>query len=152
MAAKIPSVVRLAWQDPMRQALYPLWESRVEPMSDNETDITKNPILPKYSKVFEENDYLVLQINSDAALALSTTDSAAKIRVPVTMFNKRTGQPFESHIMGTVNSQYHFTFTDATTVAGVYYTWGIFQLPLGLRMKLGTANAFNSKVLISPYT
>jgi hypothetical protein len=150
MASKIPGTIRLAWTDPAKQAVYPLWESRTEPMSDNETDITKNPIIDKYSKIFEENDYLILQFAEDTATATTASNMGAKCRVPVTMFNKRTLQKFVTHI--TYGGPYSFTFTDATGVAKVYFNWGLFQVPLGMRMKLGWDNAYNSKVLISPYS
>jgi hypothetical protein len=150
MAAKIPGTVRLCWSDPLAQTIVPLWESRTEPMSDNLTDITKLPIMEKYSTLFREGDYLLLQIAEDTAAALSAVTTATNFRVPVTMRNIRTGQVFPS-VIGYYGTN-KFTFTDATGVASVYYTWGKFQLPLGLNMKLGQDNAYNSKVLINPST
>jgi hypothetical protein len=101
--------------------------------------------LPKYNKVFDENDYLILDVMPDTGAAIADAGTIAMI--PVTMYNKRTKQKFESFIHAR-SGQYHFTLTAGTTVTGVYYQFGVFQLPLGLQMKLGCDNAFNSKVNI----
>lgn len=142
MVAVLPSIVRLAWMDPLKQAKFPLWEHRTEDMVLAAADITKLPIMPKYNKVFDENDFLILDVMPDTGAAIINASSTAI--VPVTMYNKRTKQKFESQIGKA--GQYKFTFTDGTTVTGVYYQFGVFQLPLGLQMKLGQDNAFNSKV------
>lgn len=143
MAAILPSIVRLAWMDPLRQAKFPLHEMRTEPCTLAALDMTKLPILPKYQKVFDENDYLILDVMPDTGAAI--VDAGSIIFVPVTMYNKRTKQKFESVIHSRAG-QYHFTLTAGTTVTGVYYQFGTFQLPLGLQMKLGLDNAYNSKV------
>jgi hypothetical protein len=143
MAAILPSLVRLAWMDPLRQAKFPLWESRTENMTAAALDVTKLPILPKYNKVFDENDYLILDVMPTTGAAI--VDAGCIIRVPVTMYNKRTKQKFES-VVDARAGQYHFTLTAGTTVTSVYYQFGVFQLPLGVQMKLGQDNAYNSKV------
>lgn len=148
-AAKEPGVVRLGWRDPQKQSLIVLWESRTEPMSDQETDITKQPIMPLYGKVFNEDDYLVLHVTSDATDGLDASDS--KVRVPVTFYNTRTGAEFDATLG--YAGVYKFTFVaDATTfTAATEKEWGYFQIPAGLKAKLGQKNPFNSRVLISPY-
>jgi hypothetical protein len=144
MVGVLTSVIRLAWMDPLRQAKFPLYEHRTEDMVFAANDVTKLPIVPKYSKVFDENDYLILDVMPDTGHAVA--NASCTCVVPVTMYNKRTKQKFESQIGKA--GQYAFTFTDGTTVTGVYYQFGVFQLPLGLQMKLGQDNAFNSKLNI----
>jgi len=53
MVGVLTSVVRLAWMDPLRQAKFPLYEHRTEDMVLAANDVTKLPIVPKYSKVFD---------------------------------------------------------------------------------------------------
>ena len=150
VAAKEASVVRIAWKDPQRQTQMLLWEGRSELMSDNETDITKQPILPHYnSPLFKKDDYLTISLVTDATDGIVA--SSSKVRVPVTIRNTRTGAITDTTLgyAGVLK----FTFVaDATTfTAATEKEWGYFQIPAGLELKLGQKNSFNSRVLISPY-
>jgi len=149
MAAAEPGVVRLGWRDPQRQALIVLWVSRTDMMEANKTDPTKLPILPKYNKVFSQDDLLVLHLMTDGTDGIDASDS--KVQVPVTFENTRTGAVYDATIG--YAGEYKFTFVaDATAfTAAVDKEWGYFRIPAGLRMKLGQKNSFNSRALISPY-
>jgi hypothetical protein len=120
-------------------------------MADQESDMTKQPILPYYAKTFKESDILSLRFIADATDSNGLAASKSKIRVPVTFRNTRTGAVYEAILSNA--GDYKFTFRSDGTVftAGVEGEWGYFQVPLGLEMKLGQRNPFNSRVLISPY-
>lgn len=108
--------------------------------------MSKLPILPYFSKTFKENDILALHVITDATDGLDISDS--KVRIPVTFRNTRTGAVYEALL-----TPKDMTFkADGTTFTnGVEQEWGYYQVPLGLELKLGQKNAFNSRVLISPY-
>jgi len=120
-------------------------------MGDNETDITKQPILPHYnSPVFKKDDYLTISLISDANAAIGA--SVSKIRLPVTIRNTRTGAVTDTTLGYAGVLKFTFVADGTSFIAATEKEWGYFQIPAGLELKLGHKNSFNSRVLISPYT
>ncbi len=146
---KEPSVVKLVWSDPQKQSRVVLWQSRSEVMSDQETDITKQPILPYYEKLFYKDDYLIVTVTTDATDGLNA--SASKVRVPITFRNIRTGAITDASLGYAGPQKFVFVADGTIFTAAVEKDWGEFQIPAGLELKLGQRNPFNSRVLISPY-
>jgi hypothetical protein len=145
-----PSEVQLVWKDPQKMSRIVLWRSRAEPMKDNPTDMTKLPVLPYYGVVFKEQDYLAIEVKTDAADGLDASDSALLIRVPVTCRNKRTGAIYETSIGYAGNDKFTFVADGTLWAAGELKEFGYYQVPYGVELKLGQKNPFNSRVVIVP--
>lgn len=145
--------VRLLYQDPQGQVIPPLFTSHSAIMSANETDITKQLIMPFInSPVFKKDDKLVIWLKTVAADVVEVNpddvDLTAKVQIPVTIRNIRTGVISRTYLNGA-------DFTDLSTspsfAAGVGKEWCQHTILAGNEMKLGHKYAFNSRVMISPY-
>lgn len=149
-AAKEPSEVRLLYKDPQGSVIPPLFTAQSKVMSNQETDLTKQVVMPFINKpVYREDDKLVIWLKCVASDTVVL--SSSKVQIPVTTRNTRTGV-----INRTYLDENDFSEVDGGTdgiafVADTGAEFASYTIPAGVELKLGHVYSFNSRIMISPY-
>lgn len=112
------------------------------------TDPQQMPILPKgVGGILGEDDYLLLEAKDDGSSQSKITANHQRIRIPVTIRNRRTGvvtEKFLSPSDFTVTTDFASANMSATYWREIAYV----QVPAQEQWKLGVAIAHNSRVVI----
>lgn len=113
---------------------------------DISTDPRQQIIMPKSKDMLEEDDKLIVEVSLLAASTIdyTATEAFTKMRIPVTIRNKRTGTVFERILR-------HPDFTSADITIGAANTWtviGTYTVSAQEQVKIGHNIAENSRIYV----
>lgn len=113
---------------------------------DQSTDPRQQVIIAKSVDMLEEDDKMIVEVNLMAAsnVDYDSAEAWTKMRVPVTVRNKRTGNVFERILR-------HPDFATADVTIAVASQWtriGTYTVTAQEQVKLGWALAENSRLFV----
>ena len=143
MAATDEGAVRIVFSDASETNKRVIQEYATEQLKVS-TDPRQQQIVPKSVDFLQEDDKIILEMN---LLAASSVDYAAaetntKVRIPVTIRNKRTGNIFERILR-------HPDFASADVTIAAANAWpviGTYTISAQEEVKLGWNIAENSRI------
>ena len=135
--------IRLVFSDSSETEKRVIGEWATEQL-DISTDPRQQIIMPKSKDMLEEDDKLILEVNLMAAsnVDYGSAEAWTKIRIPVTVRNKRTGTVFERILR-------HPDFASADVTIGTANVWqaiGTYTVSAQEQVKLGWNIAENSRI------
>lgn len=125
-------------------------KNRIFGAASEQLDISTDPrqqlTLPKSQKAQEEDDKIIIEYKALAATSVdyTATETFTKMRIPVTIQNKRTGNVVEDILR-------HPDFASADVTISSANTWtqiGVYTVGAQERVKLGWANPAMSRLYI----